>query len=378
MVILQILGIHPIKLGGFEDYILNFAKTTKERGYRTVFVFEGEPHEYIKMKLNQYDCPYCIHETRKGIYAFIRFLGFLTQIIRKYRPSIIQGQFHPQSHFATIAGLLTRTPAFITIHSTSSQNSKPVGISNIVKANVSSILSRKVIAVSYAVMKDLIVNLHTSPKNIIVLHNGVNLEKYNPMENDFSLHREIGISNTSKIVLTVAAARPEKGLEYLIRAIPDITSINTDTHFVFCGGGPLENELINLASTLGVREHVHFLGVRDDVPDLLNCAYILVLPSLAEPFGLAVVEAMAMTKAVIATNVDGIPEMVQDGITGILVNPGNSNDLSASVNHLLKNEEKTRLMGIEGRMRAELDFNLDNRVLKEIQLYENYTNKCKV
>ncbi len=378
MTVLQILGIHPKKLGGFEDYILTFANMMKERGHRTVFVFEGEPHPYIKMKLSEYDCPYFIHERLKGIYAFLRSLYFLIQLVHKYRPDIIQGQFHPQSHYATLVGFLTRTPAFITIHSTSSQNSRPVGLLSMVKANISSILSQKVFAVSYAVMKDLTSNLHTSPNKILVLHNGVSLERYNTKENDFSLHKEIGLSESAKIIITVASARPEKGLEYLLRAIPGIISKYKDTHFIFCGGGPLEGELINMANALGVGGHVHFLGIRNDVPDLLNCSYLSVLPSLAEPFGLAVLEAMAMTKAVVATNVDGIPEILQDGVTGLLAAPRDPNSLAVSIVSLLENEERARSMGIKGRKRIETYFDLNGRVLKEIKIYENFIDTGKI
>ena len=83
MTVLQILGIHPKKLGGYEDYILTFAKMMNEQGHRTVFVFEGEPHPYIKMKLSSYDCLYFIHQRLKGIYAFFHSLYFLIQIIHK-------------------------------------------------------------------------------------------------------------------------------------------------------------------------------------------------------------------------------------------------------------------------------------------------------
>ena len=267
MTILQILAIHPNKLGGFEDYIITFAKMMHELGHNTVYIFGGEPHPFIKSKLSEYGCIYFVYERPKGIYAFFLFCSFLIQIIRTCKPNIIQGQFHPQSHYATLVGFLTRTPAFITIHATSSQNSRPVGLANIVKANIRSILSHKIFAVSNAVMKDLTYNLHISSKRILVLHNGVSLERYKPKENDFSLHKEIGIGEGNKIILTVAAARPEKGLEYLIHAVPDIISKHTNTHFVFCGGGPLVSELIILTHRLGVGRHVHFLGIRNDIPD---------------------------------------------------------------------------------------------------------------
>lgn len=378
MTFLQILGINPNKLGGFEDYIITFAKMTHEAGHRTVYIFEGEPHPFVKSKLIEYDCPYFVYKRPERFYDFFHFLYYLIAMIRKYRPDIIQGQFHPHSHYAALVGFLTQTPAFITIHSTTYLSNRPVKLITIAKANISSILSHNIFAVSNAVMKDLTHNLHTSSKKILVLYNGVNLERYNPKENDFSLHKEIGISEHNKILLTVASARPEKGLEYLIKAIPSITSKHKDTHFVFCGGGPLENSLIELANELGVSKYVHFLGLRNDVPDLLNCSFLFVLPSLVDALPLAVLEAMAMKKAVVATMVVGIPEMVLDEVTGSLVPPGDSKALSASIISLLEDEGKVSSMGIEGRKRIETHFDLNRRVLTEIELYDNFINTGRI
>lgn len=372
MTVLQVLGIHPKKLGGFENYILAFARLMHERGHRTVFIFAGDPHPYIKGKMKELECHYFVFERPLGIYGYLSFFARLMTIILKYRPNIIQGQFHPQLHFAALAGFLTRTPAFITIRSTTSQNNRPIMLTNIIKAKISSLLSQKTIAVSKAVSKDLTDNLHIPPKNILVLYNGVDLERYKPNKNDFLLHKAIGISENKKVILTVANARPEKGLEYLIKAIPEIVSSHNDIHFVFCGGGPLENSLIKLSKDLGVLEYVSFLGIRNDVHDLLNRSYLSVLPSIAEPLGRAVLEAMAMMKAVVATSVDGIPEMVQHNVTGLLVPPRDSDSLAASIIYLLNDTEKTEKMGIEGRKRIEKDFDLKDRVITEIRLYEDY------
>lgn len=372
--VLQLLGLHPNKLGGFEDYILAFATRMHEIGHCTVFTFEGEPHSYIKEKLNEIDSRYYVCDKPNGLYGYFLFIYRVIGIIRKYRPDIIQGQFHPESHLAPVIGSLARIPAYITVHSTTSQHQQAVKLPTIIKAKISSFLSRGVFAVSDAVRKDLTDNLHTTSKNIMILHNGVNLNRYNPVENDCSLHKELGISENSKIALTIAHARYEKGLEYLIKAVPDIIGKEQNSHFVFCGGGPDESSLINLARELGVNEHVHFLGRRDDIPRLLNCSYMSVLPSIAEPFGLAVVEAMAMRKPVVATRVDGVPEVVVDGETGILVNPRDSRSLSGAIISLLGNNEQARLMGEEGRKRVEKCFDLNTRVSKEIAIYEDYQN----
>lgn len=374
MTVLQILGIHPYKLGGFEEYIMTFAKRMHESGHKTLFVFAGEPHPFLRQKLIELDCEYFIQENPKGLYGFLSFLYRLINMIRKNSVDIVQGQFHPHSHYAVLAAFLTGTPAFRTIRSTTSQTDRAVRFSTIIKANISSFLSRSTFVVSNSVMRDYVDNLHVSRRRIQVLHNGVNLGKYNPGANNYSLHRELKIREDTRIILAVAHARPEKGLEYLVKAVPDIINKYPDTQFVFSGGGPLESELINLARELSILKYVHFLGVRDDVPNLLNCSYLSVLPALAEPLGNVVLEAMAMKKAVVATMVDGNPEMVEHGVTGLLVPPGDSSSLSASIISLLDDPEKAAEMGRAGRERVENYFDLDKRVLREIQIYENLLN----
>ncbi len=372
MTVLQVLAIHPFKHGSFEDYIAFFARNMSERGHTSIFVFGSEPHPVVLEALEAAGCKYFVQDNPAGAGGFISFLRRLSGIIKEHKVDIIQGQFLPHSHYAALAGFLTGKPSFVTIHSTTNQSGQSVKPTTILKNTISSLLSQKFFAVSEAVRKDLIENLHISGKHITVLHNGINLDRYTPRETAFSLHRELGISEDRRIILTIAQARPEKGLEYLIRAIPDVLSLYPDTNFVFCGGGPLQNNLAELAESLGAGGNVHFLGVRNDVPALLNDSYASVLPSLAEPLGNAVLEAMAMKKAVVGTDVDGIPEMIVHGSTGLLVPPGDSPALASSLIEILRDTARTVTMGEKARQRVEDKFELNRRVLTEIEIYEDF------
>lgn len=372
MTVLQVLRIHPYKLGSFEAYILTFAKKMFELGNKVIFFFAGEPHPFIKEQLQRFECRYFVGPTSpKILNGFFSFFYKLIVITHRYKVHVIHGQFHPYSHYAVLAGFVTRTPSFRTVRSTTKQGSHAIGVSQIIKARISAVLAQKTFAVSNAVREDLINKLHVPAKEIEVLYNGIDLEKYSPRDNDFSLHKELQISEDSQIVISVAHARPEKGLDYLIKAMPIILQQIPKTHFVFCGGGPLEDKLIELGKRVGVSGNIHFLGIRNDVPHLLNDSCLFVLPSLAEPFGLAIIEAMAMKKAVVATGVDGILEVVQHGKTGILIPPRDPGALAAAIIELLRDPEKVRKMGIAGRKRVEEHFEVNHRVLKEIKIYEN-------
>lgn len=372
MTVLQVLAIHPFKHGSFEDYIAFFARNMSERGHTSIFIFGSEPHPVVLEALEAAGCKYFVHDNPASAGGFCSFLYRLGGIIRSNKVDIIQGQFLPHSHYATLAGFLTGRPSFITIHSTTNQSRQSVKPATIFKNRISSLLSQKFFAVSEAVRKDLIENLHISGKHITVLHNGINLDRYSPREASGSLHRELGIAGSGRIILTIAQARPEKGLEYLIRAAPEIITNHPNTHFALCGGGPLQNNLAELAESLGVSRNVHFLGVRNDVPELLNDSYASVLPSLAEPLGNAVIEAMAMKRPVIGSDVDGIPEMIVHGSTGLLVPPGDSAALASSLIELLRDPARTAAMGVKARQRVEDKFELNRRVLTEIEIYEDF------
>ena len=372
MTVLQVLAIHPFKHGSFEDYIASFARNMSERGHTSIFIFGSEPHPVVLEALEAAGCKYFVQDAPAGAGGFISFLRRLSGIIKENKVEIIQGQFLPHSHYAALAGFLTGKPSFITIHSTTNQSGQSVKPATILKNKISAALSQKFFAVSEAVKKDLVQNLHIPEKHVKVLHNGINLDRYNPQEVSGSLHRELGIPVSSRIILTIAQARPEKGLEYLVRAIPEIIARHPHTHFAFCGGGPLQNSLTHLAEPLGVAANVHFLGVRNDVPELLNDSYASVLPSLAEPLGNAVIEAMAMKKPVVGSNVDGIPEMIVHGSTGLLVPPGDSDALASSLILLLEDPARTASMGVKARQRVEDEFELNSRVLAEIGIYEDF------
>jgi len=372
MTVLQVLGLHPYKLGSFEDYILAFAQQMNSRGYKAVYIFSGEPHPYIAERLEELDCQYYVQENPRGLHDHYKFISRLITVIREFKVDIIQAQFFPHTNFAVLAGFLTSTPVFQTVHTLSSLNKKPVRTVGIVKSVVSSLISKKIFAVSDAVRKDLIDTYRISPKKIQILYNGISLSKYVSRISEHALHDSLGVSSQAKIVLTIAHARPEKGLEYLIRAVPAVLEAHPLTQFVFCGGGPLEKDLTILAEETGIGGNVHFLGVRNDVAGLLRDSDICVLPSLSEASPYAILEAMAMSRAVVASDVGGIPELLIDGKTGFLARPADPGSLAAAINSLLDDSANIERFGVEGRKRVEEEFELNSRVLTEIEIYEDF------
>jgi glycosyltransferase involved in cell wall biosynthesis len=155
-----------------------------------------------------------------------------------------------------------------------------------------------------------------------------------------------------------------KGVDTLLKAA-DILLKTGSFLFLIAGDGPDREDFTSMADTLGLRQSVRFLGYRQDIPTLLKAADLFVLPSLSEGLPLSVLEAMAAKRAIVATRVGGIPDLVEDGITGLLVNPGDAVALAEAINALAIDPDRRISMGMAGRLRVEEHFT-ETRMLNEL------------
>ena len=159
-------------------------------------------------------------------------------------------------------------------------------------------------------------------------------------------------------VLTVAHLNNQKGHRYLLEAIPAIRRELPQTRFFLAGEGHLRKELETLSRTLDVDRFVAFLGTRDDVPNLLVSADLVVLPSLFEGLPLTLLESMAAGRAIVATDVPGNRDAVVDGATGLLVPPADPESLARAIIRLLADRSLRTAMGERGKARLASVFTL--------------------
>lgn len=138
----------------------------------------------------------------------------------------------------------------------------------------------------------------------------------------------------------------------------------------FLGDGELKDALLRQTKTLGLENHVLFFGMRDDVPEIMSCSDLFVLPSVNEGFGVVLLEAMAMKCPIVATNVGGVPEVVLDGETGILVPPKDSAQLAIGIIKLLKDSSLAKRLSDGGYQRLVTCFSIEDTVLKMERLYK--------
>jgi glycosyltransferase involved in cell wall biosynthesis len=180
------------------------------------------------------------------------------------------------------------------------------------------------------------------------IYNGVDLSRYDDQEACCTLPEEYGMEAGSQIVGVVARLEPEKGHPTLLEAWPLVLRAVPDAYLLIVGEGSRRQALEAQARDLHVAHRVVFTGRRDDVPAVTAALDVAVLPSYREAQGLSILEAMALSRPVVASNVGGIPEMITDGVTGLLVPPHDADALAAGIIRLLLDHPFADMLGRAG------------------------------
>ncbi|MER5428371.1 glycogen synthase [Streptomyces sp. NPDC002588] len=237
-----------------------------------------------------------------------------------------------------------------------------------------------VIAVSAAMREDILACYPAlGPDRVHVVHNGIDTALYRPDHGTDALTR-IGVDPDRPFVLFVGRITRQKGVPHLLRAVRDI---DPSAQVVLCAGAPdtpeIDQEFRDLFAELSrARDGVHWIPrmlPRPEVIQLLTHAAVFVCPSVYEPLGIVNLEAMACGTPVVASRVGGIPEVVEDGVSGVLVSVDSGGDtfeaeLARALDSVLGDPAAARRMGEAGRVRAVEEFGWDAVARRTVRLYE--------
>ena len=221
-----------------------------------------------------------------------------------------------------------------------------------------------------------------SQQKLSIIYNGIDTDYFSPANVDVRdrIRAEFIKGNEQYIVGMMGRLHVSKGIETFLRAAALIRQKREDVRFLIVGTiahpkhAPYEQELKNLASQLGLDECVTFAGFRDDVPQVLSAFDVFLFPSLREPFGLALAEAMAVERPVIASNSGGVPEFVTSDLVGHLVSPENALGFAQAALELLDNPAERERMGKAARKHIENNFSVDRQVESTETVYEEMLN----
>lgn len=256
--------------------------------------------------------------------------------------------------YAILLAKLTRAKAVIHVH---------VKWSNEYGAFAQRLLERAdaTFAIS-AYVADTILSSGVPPERVFTILNAIDPTKWDPAIDGAPIRREFGIPSDAPLLLSVSRLFSWKGQRELLRAlalvkerIPDVRLLIVGGDEPYIGGGSYIEELKTLASTLGVAERVVFTGLRSDIPQIMAACDVFSMPSFEEPFGLVFLEAMSMKRPVAAVNNGGTPEVVEQGLSGLLSPAWDVESLAENLVTLLGDRELRARMGEHGRARV-LDF----------------------
>ncbi len=289
----------------------------------------------------------------------------LARELRRFRPAIVQSFLFHANLAGRIAGRVARVGKIVSgIRVAEKRSRVPLWLDRwtnwLVTSNV---------CVSRAVADFSIARAGLLPKKIVVICNGVDVARFSTARPaDLS---QFGISPGSQVLLTVGRLDRQKGLDDLVEAAALVVPKYPRAHFLMVGEGSERRRIELLICETGLADRVHLAGWRPDIPELLAASYALVLSSHWEGLPNVILEAMAAGLPVVATRVEGTSELVNEGLTGLIVAPQSPATLAAGIEKLLSDPALSHAMGQSGRERAAANFSWDKMAAQYSALYSS-------
>jgi len=282
---------------------------------------------------------------------------------------VVQEHGYKENVLGILAGKLAGVERFVC---TQHGASEPLGASADFKNEVNLLLDRaarkhsahKTISVSEDLRTSL-VRQYGSDK-VVTIHNGI-LCKEMPRRNENVKKLELGIPLDKRIVGTMGRLKPVKDIHHFLEAARTILEARVDVVFLVVGEGPLEHELRETAREFRIDDRVYFLGFREDAIEILSTMDVFVLTSLHEGIPLSLLEAMCLGVPVVATKVGGIPEVIEDGCSGLLVELGDEKATAAAILAMLS--PKAKGMVREAKRRVLQEFSVERMASRTEQVY---------
>jgi glycosyltransferase involved in cell wall biosynthesis len=227
----------------------------------------------------------------------------------------------------------------------------------------------RIVAISRAIERDLTVRAGLARHRVVRVPSAVALSTVQRRDSAERLRATLEIPEAARVIGTVAQLIPRKGHATLLRAFADATRRQPDLWLVIFGRGPREAPLRRWAEQLHINERVVFAGFRDNIAALMPGLDVMVHAAAREGLGVAVLEAMAAGVPVVATRVGGVPDIIDDGISGLLVRPGDTGAIAAAIERLLEDTALSQKLAERGRQHVASAFSIERMARAYLNLY---------
>ncbi len=369
-------------IGGFETKIHTLLENLDRKEFRLYFVLiypsykAGE--DSMRLRDRHSDYFHWDHVTRfdmemKGRFNINQIMG-LARLVRRNKIDILLFTAVGAGTFiAPFAAMLSGVPVLVRASDTVIEGLYP-GILKILD-RICLLRTDRVMVPSRFLMHLLSKELGIPESKMTVIPNGIPVEGRKG-RSVRSLKKELGLPEGVKVVGMVANFAPLKAHEILIRAVPDILAGCPGTRFLLVGDGPLRGSIEKLAQSLGIAQYLHFTGYRPDTAELARIYDVGILSSRVEVHPISLIEIMAAGVPVVAPRVGGIPEIVEDGVSGLLVRPGDPESLAKGILKVLRDPALAKKIGASARSRVLSDFTQKKMLGKIEELLKNLNSEA--
>lgn len=322
---------HDLAIGGLQQVVVNICRTIdKETFYVTVLCLRnlGEfVPEVEKLGIKVFHLPQ--KENATDYFSCLK----VAKVLRQENIEIIHTHNTQPFVDGTIGALMSEVKTIV--HTDHARDFSSDTRRNLFLEWLMSHFAYKVVGVSEHTAQNLIKYERISPKKIMTIMNGIDERKYNIVVSKNEKRKELGLSGNGPILGLAVRLTELKGVTYLLQAMPEVIRKFPDINLVIAGDGLLSEKLKKEAFSLEIDKNVFFVGPRLDIPELLRLFDLYVLPSLSEGLPMVLLEAMAACCPIIATNVGGVPTVINHGKNGCLIKPRDPEKLASEIITLL-------------------------------------------
>lgn len=361
--------IDTLFIGGAQTHLLTILKCADRVKYcHVVYSLTdeldiGREIESLGINVISLNLQESLKEKRWGV-----VIRRISEMLKDEKPDILETHLTWSRIFGTIASVIIGRKNVISFEQGDIYNT---GWQYTTANFLVSFFIDKIIVCSNELKKWVCRNYWIPNRKMIVMHNTVLTDFFKPKNDGRNTRRVLGIGQDDIAIGSIGTLGTgiNKGMNYCIDAVSVLAQKYDNIKLIIVGDGELRGELERQVKNLKLEGVVKFLGSRRDIESILGAMDIFVLASLFEPFGIALIEAMSMEKAVVGSASGGIVEIIKDGINGFLFSPGDPKDLAEKIDRLIGDEKFRKEMGMMARKSVEEKFEAKNYVRRLESIY---------
>lgn len=349
-------------IGGLENGIINLINTLNQPTFsHSLHVLSGDA-----AAINRFKHPVSVHTLNKKKGNDPRVIQQLLSNFLKDKPQLIRTYGWGTWLEGLISSKLYKnTPLIHSEHGYISEQLSGMPARRRIAQKLAASYTKQIISVSDAISQTLIRDVGIPSKKIHTIINGVDTNRFMPDNSSHNLRHTLNINDNRLILGTVARLDPIKDISSVINALPNLPEVE----YIIVGDGPERTHLEQLTQQCNVHDRVHFLGMRSDIPELMNLFDTFILPSIKEGTSNTLLEAMSAACPVIATHTGGTPDIITQGETGTLIPPQSHKSIISAVKQIENNRDHYHKQGLQAREQILKKWSLDHMVQQYESLY---------